>query len=101
MRIPAWLVIIGVLAMAGMTLLCSVVSYSASYRVAIDLCNNTRGCSLGDIIQAIFQGASLNSDANGGGGFSPPVLATSTSIPTLAANAPTLLPGQTAEPTTM
>jgi len=101
MRIPAWLVIIGVLAMAGMTLLCSVVTYSASYRVVIDL-SNQGVCvsSIGDLVQALLR-RDVSGNKCSSGGFSQPGVpqVTSTVIPTIVANAPTPLPGQTLEPT--
>src|SRR5262245_61369156 len=101
MRIPSWLVIIGVLAMAGMTLLCSVVTYSAGYKVAIDLGNNGMPHnSIGDVFNALLDRDSLTSNTDNNSGLSV-ALPTSTSIPTIAANVPTLLPGQTLEPTVL
>lgn len=96
MRIPGWLFVLGVVFLVGMTGLCSVLSFSFTRQVVVDL--QSRGVmvsSIGQLVQAITGGAdALPTNA------APFTVSLSTSTPTLPpALTSTLVPGATQGPT--
>jgi LCP family protein required for cell wall assembly len=101
MRIPGWIIIIGALVLVGLTALCSVISFSATQRMVVDLSN--RGMEISSPIELaqtfITNREALNQPTAAESSFDSFVAALPTATATVAAPVPTLAPGITPSPT--
>jgi LCP family protein required for cell wall assembly len=102
MRIPGWLFIVGAVLLIGLTALCSILSFSATQRVVVDL--SSRGVTVGSPFE-LARTFLTNRDALSGptasdNSFDSFVAALPTATPTLMPPTATLEPGVTAAPTT-
>lgn len=103
MRIPGWLFIIGAVLLVGLTALCSIVSFSATQRMVVDLGN--RGVQVSSPVE-LAQTFLTNRDAltratPSEGGFEVFAAALPTMTPTTPAPVATTAPGVTPEPTVL
>jgi LCP family protein required for cell wall assembly len=102
MRLPGWAFIAGVLALVGVTALCSILSFGFTRQMVIDL--GSRGVQVEkpwDLVGYVLRGAPTAApQADNIDSLTPP---TATPVPTLVMAAPTaatsLQPGATLEPT--
>lgn len=103
MRIPGWVFLIGAVLLVGMTALCSILSFTTTQRMVVDLGN--RGVQLSSPIELartyLNNRDALSRTTPSDSGFEAFAAALPTATPTVAAPTATLAPGITPSPTTL
>ncbi len=102
MRIPGWLFIVGAVLLVGLTALCSVLSFSGTQRLVVDM--SSRGVQVGSPFELartfLTNRDALNRAPAAESNFDSFVAALPTATVTQPAPVATLAPGVTAAPTT-
>lgn len=103
MRIPGWIILIGAVLLIGLTALCSIVSFTTTQRMVVDL--GSRGVQVSSPLELartyLNNRDALSRATPADSGFDNFVAALPTATPTLAAPTATFAPGVTPEPTTV